>query len=275
MPDSSDLVLSTTRNGVTTLTMNLPERLNGWTMELMLALRDTLAQAAEDPATKALVLTGAGSYYSAGANLSGTVKVMHPRKLREMVIEHNQALFDAFLDFPKPLLAAINGPALGAAATSATLCDGIIVSEVALFSTPFAAVRVTPEGCSSVMFPRLLGEETAQRMLGEEGWKPTGAEAHEIGLAQWLASPEDLLDRAQEIAEGWIAEGRARTFRGGFSLDELKEVNARESIGVADSFLGASFLSNQARFLWRKKKRVPAATFFLLRATRPLWSKLL
>jgi enoyl-CoA hydratase/carnithine racemase len=275
MPDSTDLVHSTTRNGVTTLTMNLPERLNGWTMKLMLALRDTLKQAAEDPATKAVVLTGAGSYYSAGVNLAGTLKLAHPRKLREYIIEHNQALFDAFLDFPKPLLAAINGPALGAAATSSTLCDGIIVSEAASFSTPFAVVRVTPEGCSSVMFPRLLGEETAQRILGEEGWKPTGTEAHEIGLAQWLASPENLLDRAQEIAEGWVAEGRARTFRGGFSLDELKAANARESIGVADSFLGAPFLSNQARFLWRKKKRVPAAMFFILRATHAMWSRLL
>jgi len=124
------------------------------------------------------------------------------------------------------------------------------------------------------MFPRLLGEDTAQRILGEEGWKPTGAEAHEIGLAQSLASPEDLLDRAQEIAEGWVAEGRARTFRGGFSLDELKAVNARESVGVADSFLGAPFLGHQARFLWRKKKRGPAAMFFVLRVTHPLWSRL-
>jgi enoyl-CoA hydratase/carnithine racemase len=102
---------------------------------------------------------------------------------------------------------------------------------------------------------------------------PTGAEAVDIGLATHLAPHEDLLDAAQELAESWIAEGKSRSFRGGIGLDELKEVNAKESVGVADSFLSASFMDAQIRFLSSRKKHGPAAMFFVLRHTRFLWSK--
>ena len=272
---STELVLAAQREGVTTLTMNMPTRLNGWTMEMMLALKAALRRAADDEDTKAVVLTGTDPYYSAGVNLGGTLKLRHPRELRALIIEHNQGLFDSFLDFPKPLLAAVNGPAIGASVTSATLCDGIIASERATFSTPFAALSVPAEGCSSVLFAQLVGEETAERILGREGWRPTGTEAHEVGLAQWMAPHEQLLEEAQRIAEGWIAEGAKRRYRGGFTRDELKAVNAEESVRVADAFLGVPFLRSQYRFLWRKKKRLPAALFFTVRMLRPLWWRLL
>ncbi len=203
------------------------------------------------------------------------MRLAHPRALREMIIEHNEGLFGAFLEVPKPIIAAVNGPAIGAAVTSATLCDALIASEQATFSTPFAALSVPPEGCSSVLFAKLLGEANAQRMLGSEGWKPTGTEAHEVGLADAVVPHEQLLEAAWRMAEGWIAEGRTRAFRGGFGLDELKAVNAAESVQVADAFLGAGFLRGQYEFLRRKGKRGPAATFFLLWRTRPLWSRLI
>jgi len=117
----SDLVLTSTTNGVTTVTMNLPRRLNGWTREMMDALAGAFSRAAEDDATSVLVLTGTDPYYSAGVNLSGTMELTHPRKLRDAIVEHNRALFDRFIDFDKPVLAAVNGPAIGATATSATL----------------------------------------------------------------------------------------------------------------------------------------------------------
>ncbi len=271
----SSLIRQSRTNGVTTLTMNNPSRLNGWTLDMMVALTDAFGRAAEDEETQALILTGADPYYSAGVNLGGTLKLAHPRELRALIIERNQALFDTFLDFPKPLLAAVNGPAIGASVTSATLCDGIIASEKATFNTPFAALGVPAEGCSSVSFARLLGEDTAERILGREGWKPTGSEAHDIGLAQWVVPHDELLEEAQRIAEGWIAEGATRRFRGGFTRDELKKVNAAESVRVADSFLAVPFLRGQYQFLWRKKKHVPAAVFFALWKLHPLWSRLL
>ena len=271
----SDLILCTTDEGVRTLTMNRPARLNGWTFEMMQALRQAFSDAAADSGVKALILTGADPYYSAGVNLAGTIKLSHPQKLRELIVEHNQALFDAYLDFPKPILAAVNGPAIGASVTSATLCDAIIASEKATFATPFARLGITKEGCSSLLFPRIVGDRNAARMLEAEGWVPTGREAAEIGLAGWCVPHEALLDEARRIARSWIAEGRTRTFRGSLSREELKAVNARESADLADAFLDTPFLDAQYRFLMKKKKWAPAAMFFAVKHSRPLWSRLL
>lgn len=271
----SELVLISTTNGVTTLTMNLPRRLNGWTEQMIDAMKTALSDAADDDRTRAVILTGADPYYCAGVNLSGTIRFGHPRTLRAMIIEHNQNLFDTFIDFPKPILIAANGPGIGACVTSATLCDGIIASERATFSTPFSALGLPKEGCSSVHFPRLIGETAAERMLGSEGWKPTAAEALEVGLVQWVVPHDRLLDEAQRIAEKWVASGRERTYRAEANREELRAVNAEESVRVADAFLSPPFLSEQFRFLWKKKKRGPALVFLALRLTRPAWSRLL
>lgn len=271
----TSIILQDKRDGVTRLTMNTPARLNGWTMQMMEALKEAFRAAAADDETKVLVLTGADPYYCAGVNLAATLRLGHPRKLHAMIIEHNQALFDMFLDFPKPILIAVNGPAIGASVTSATLCDGIIASEKATFSTPFAALCVTPEGCSSIHFARLMGEENTARMLGQEGWKPTAEEALEAGLIQWISPHDKLLEEAQKIAREWISSGAARSFRGGSLRDELKAVNARESRALADAFLSAPFIRAQFRFLWSKKKWGPAAMFLTMLVSRPLWSRLL
>ena len=268
-------ILTHQQDGVTTLTMNTPERLNGWTKEMMDALKEGFNTAALDDETKVLVLTGADPYYCAGVNLAATLRPMHPRKLRALIVKLNQALFDMFLDFPKPLLVAVNGPAIGASVTSATLCDGIIASENATFSTPFAALGVTPEGCSSVHFARLMGQTNADRMLGQEGWKPTAEEALEAGLIQWIAPHDKLAEEARQIAQKWVASGSVRSFRGGSERDELKAINASESAALADAFLSAAFIKAQFNFLWSKKKWGPAAMFLTMLISRPVWARFL
>ena len=196
-----DILLSTTKNGVTILTMNQPKKLNGWTGPMMFALKDAFLSAAKDDNTKVTILTGADPYYCAGVNLSDTIKPMHPATLHKLIVENNSAIFNAFIDFPKPLIIAANGPAIGACVTSATLADCIIASEKATFSTPFARLGVTPEGCSSVHFERIMGKENAAKMLGPEGWTPTAAEAKLAGFVSEVVPHEQLLARAQEVAE--------------------------------------------------------------------------
>jgi peroxisomal 3,2-trans-enoyl-CoA isomerase len=268
------LLLSSTKNRVTTLTMNDPRRLNGWTEEMMAALGAAFQQAEADPDTAVVVLTGSGRYYSAGVNLGGTLKLGHPEALRQEIVRRNQALFDLFLDFKKPLLVAVNGPAIGATVTSATLCDATLAAKSATFSTPFHRLGVPPEGCSSVVFPRLLGDQNATRMLGPEGFAPTADEALAIGLITHVVDDSDLADSAQRMAEEWAAAGKTRSFRVG-DKDELKAVNAKESLAVANAFLSPRFLSGQFKFLLKKKKHAPALMFLALRVSQPLWSRLL
>ncbi|MEM6989991.1 MAG: enoyl-CoA hydratase/isomerase family protein [Myxococcota bacterium] len=269
-----DLVLRETRDGITTLTMNNPRRLNGWTLEMLEALLGAMASAASDETTQAIILTGAGEYYCAGVNLGASLQLDHPAKLHAFIVERNQGLFDTFLDFPKPIVVAVNGPAIGASVTSATLCDAVLASDRATFSTPFAALGVPPEGCSSEVFPKLLGE-AADRMLGKEGFVPTGEQAAEIGLATRCVSHETLLDEAHALASKLAKSGSGRQYPVGMSAAELKAVNARESRVLATAFLQPKFLMGQFRFLWRKKKRPLALTFLALAKTQPAWKRLL
>jgi len=208
-----------------------------------------------------------------------TLQPMHPKKLHKMIVQHNQSLFDRFLDFPKPIIAAVNGPAIGASVTSATLCDAIIASENATFNTPFARLGITPEGCSSVVFPQLMGEANAQRMLGEEGWVPTAAEAKEAGLIHDVVPHGDFTSRVQTFAEGWAREveagTRTRPIISEGRVAELKRVNAEESEALATAFLSAEFLDNQYKFLKSKGKDQAAMVFLVLKSLRPLWSMLL
>ncbi len=243
-------------------------------MEMLTALRDALHSAAEDDDTQVVILTGADPYYCAGVNLSAVIQIDHPAKLHAFIREQNETLFDLFISFPKPIIVAVNGPAIGASVTSATLCDAVIASESATFSTPFGKLGITPEGCSSVMFPRLFGEEAANRVLNE-GWQPTGEEAATIGLADEVVPHERLMDRAQELAGTWIKEGRERSYKGGMSKESLQEINAKESIDLAYAFLGPDFLKGQFQFLWSKSKQGPALVFLALLLTRPVWSQFL
>jgi len=270
---AAEYVETSIKDGVATVMMNRPAKLNGWTMEMMDAFKEAFAKADEAKAVKAIILTGSGKYYSAGVNLGGTIQVMPPKELHKLIVEHNQELFEAFLDCKKPILVAINGPAIGASVTSATLCNGIISSETGTFSTPFAALGITPEGCSSIHFSRLMGEKNAQRMLGDEGWKPSAKEALKAGLVQWVVPADELIEEAQKIAQGWVKSGETRKFLAGSELEELQQANARESLELADAFLGADFLREQGRFLWSKKKHAPSLMFFSLWALRPIWGR--
>lgn len=275
MSTPDNLILWDTQDQVTTLTMNNPRKLNGWTMEMLFALRDAMNRAAEDADTHVLILTGTDPYYCAGVNLSAVVTPQHPARLHAFIVEQNQSLFEMFLSFAKPILVAVNGPAIGASVTSATLCDAILASDKATFSTPFAKLGVTPEGCSSVTFPKLLGAQNAERILGAEGWQPTGTEAVEIGLADRVVPHDELMDEARALARQWVEEGRERTFKLGMTAAELREISARESRELAYAFLGPDFLRGQYEFLKSKGKRGPSLVFKSLLLTRPLWARLL
>ena len=270
----ANLLIVTKSNGVATLRLNDPKKLNGWTGPMMMALREQFVALAHDDDTKVAVLTGTDPYYCAGVNLGATIKPMHPKKLHNLIRLNNQALFDAFIDFPKPLLVAANGPAIGASVTSATLCDAIIASDQATFNVPFSVLGIPPEGCSSVHFERIMGAENASKML-DDNWKPSAEEACEAGFVAKVVPHDELMGAAQQMAEQWIAEGKVRGLVADGKVEEYKVVNAKESCDLADAFLSTPFLMAQYEFLKSKKKTQPAMVFRTIALLRPLWSKLL
>lgn len=267
------LVVTSDSNGVRTLRMNNPKRLNAWNVATQTLLYGEMDAAATDPDVKAVIVTGTGRFYCAGVDLSeGFMKAIgHPARTYALIRDNNEMLFKKWIDFPKPIVVAANGSVFGAALTSATLCDRFICSETAEFSTPFNRVAVPPEGCSSYNFTSRLGVRNAEKMLTED-WIPNAAQALEIGLVHEVVAgtPENLQKRAQGIAEELIRTGYQRQ-----ADPKWTEVNARESRELGKAFVSARFIQAQVDYLGDKGKTMPAWAMWIAKTTRPLWSRLL
>ena len=101
-------------NGIMTITFANPKKLNAWTQPMMEGFFDCLQDAQRRSDVEGVVVTGQGKYYSAGVDLSNTIKPMMPSKLVTHIRDMNQKVFETIIDFEKPIIAAINGPVVGA-----------------------------------------------------------------------------------------------------------------------------------------------------------------
>jgi enoyl-CoA hydratase/carnithine racemase len=261
--------------GVAIITFNNPQRLNAWSGAMLEAMGAALKVAADDDAIKVAILTGSGRYYSSGGDFMdmGTPDSFLPAGIKKLVADFNEQLFDRFLDFPKPLVAAINGPAIGGAVTSAGLCDIVLASPSATFHTPFTALGLAPEGCSSFVFPRKLGEANAHILL-TEGRKVDATTAAEMGLVDELVPGDKLLQRAKEIALGWAAERRERSIIRDGQLEQLRATNREESMRLGEAVIADSFWEAQQRFAADKNRTAAVWAIWLARCMQPVWSRL-
>ncbi|WP_020496509.1 enoyl-CoA hydratase-related protein [Sciscionella marina] len=202
MAASQDDVLLVERHGaVRVLVFNRPERLNAWTLELERRYFAELAEADADPAVRAIVVTGAGRGFCAGADLEGLNALGASAGDRER-------LRDRPVEFPlgvsKPLIAAVNGAAAGLGMVQALYCDLRFTTAEAKFTTSFARRGLVAEYGSAWLLPRLIGRGAALDLL-LSGRAVRGAEAVRIGLAERVCEPANLLAEtiayARDLAE--------------------------------------------------------------------------
>lgn len=168
---------------------------------------------------------------------------------------------------------AVNGACMLHGTTSASLADAIIASEKAWFSGHFHDEGVRPEGCSTTTLSRLMGEATATRILGREGWEPNAQEAKEAGLVSEVVRHEQLIQRALEMANQWSRSNKTkRVGLGHGSVNEYLNINKAESLGVADDFLSEKFLNwLEQRFTRDEESWCFIYPVKILRNTRFLW----
>ena len=264
-------------NELLIITFNNEKKRNAWNEALMKELKEHLEFAGQNDDVKGVVITGKGTYYSAGVDLSSLIKVMNPSKLVTDIRDKNEQLFAMFIDFPKPLVAAVNGPAIGAAVTSMLLMDMVFSSENATFSVPFAKLGLPSEGCSTITFQERIGQPSATRMLGQENWIPTANEALDIGLIDQIVKEDqenlewNVVKSASEYLHFKIKNGYKKR-----NLDEkkilyLRQVNAKESANVANSVVSEKFLDAMFKFNMKRNKRLLSFFFWLAKWTLPLW----
>jgi len=192
----SEHVLIERNGGVLTLTMNRADKKNALTQNMYGAMADAIKSAQEDAQVRAVVIQGSDTCFTSGNDVSDFVN--SPRSDTKSPVYH---FLRAICHAEKPLIAAINGPAVGVGVTMLLHCDLVFVADNARLKMPFVNLGLCPEAGSSFLLPRLLGHLRAAELLllGEE---ISGQRATEIGLAnRALPAGAAVLQAAQEAAQ--------------------------------------------------------------------------
>ena len=214
-------VLSELAGGVRTVTLNRPERLNAMNLELVSALADRLAEANADPATRAVILTGAGRAFCAGDDL----KAKHDgaeASARHFVQEIQRATTEIVLG-DTVVVGAINGWAVGGGFEWAVCCDLPIWAETAKGFFPEMRLGAFVTGAVTAILPNVVGLARAKEMilLGEQY---TAWELEELGVAWRVVADEELMGEARSVAQR-VAELPER------SVTDLKRVMGKAAFG--------------------------------------------
>jgi enoyl-CoA hydratase/carnithine racemase len=187
------VLVETDADGVATITFNRPERRNGWAEDLADAYDDALAAAARDETVRAVVVTGAGTTFCPGADMSRLGGLSQ----EGAVLPHRPV--DVPRTFPKPLIAAINGACAGVGLVHALFCHVRFAADTARFSTAFARRGLIAEYGIAWTLPRLVGLENALDLL-LSARTFDAAEAKELGLVSRVVPRDDVLTAAREYA---------------------------------------------------------------------------
>ena len=188
-------------SNILTLTLNRPDKLNAFTGKMMAEMIDALDCADADDAVKAIIITGAGRGFCAGADLSSGSNTFNANSDGAGLKPDGGGLLTLRLfDCLKPVISACNGPAVGIGATMQCAMDIRLASEDARYGFVFAKRGIVPEACSSWFLPRLVGISQALE------WTYSGrvfgaAEAHKGGLVRSVHKPADLLPAARDLAQ--------------------------------------------------------------------------
>ncbi|MEE2703441.1 MAG: enoyl-CoA hydratase-related protein [Myxococcota bacterium] len=199
-----EAILLDVQDRVATITLNRPERMNAWNQQMAAELSDALHECNDRDEVRAVVLTGAGRAFCAGADLTGGGGTFSGRERREEAAPKEAAprIFPYQID--KPVIAAINGHAIGVGITYPMTCDIRFVAEDAKLQFAFVRRGVIPELASHTILARVAGLSNAADLL-LSGRQIRGTEAAELGLATKALPAEEVLpaalERARDIAE--------------------------------------------------------------------------
>ncbi|MEV5528095.1 enoyl-CoA hydratase/isomerase family protein [Streptomyces prunicolor] len=203
-------IVSTVSGQVAYLTLNRPEALNAITPAQRDRLITLLGEASADPSVRAVVLTGTGRGFCAGADLrgGGASEERVAGDVARVIRQGAQRLIAAVLDCEKPVIAAVNGTAAGLGAHLALACDLVLAAESARFIEVFVRRGLVPDGGGAYLLPRLLGPQRAKELMFF-GDAVSAADAERLGLVNKVVPDEELEKTSREWAER-LASGPTR-----------------------------------------------------------------
>lgn len=192
-------VLLERRGRVAIVTLNRPESLNGFTTGLRNALKTTINQVSADESVRAVVLTGAGRGFSAGADLKAEPMSSGIDVERQLNEEYGASL-RAIARMPKPVIAAVNGFATGIGGSYALICDLVVMGENAFFQVPFQKIALVPDGGMTWLLTERVGHRRAFE-ISVSGDRVPATRCLEWGLCNRVVPDDRVLDEAIEWAE--------------------------------------------------------------------------
>jgi 2-(1,2-epoxy-1,2-dihydrophenyl)acetyl-CoA isomerase len=239
------------RDGAATIELNRPERLNAWNGQFGKDLRAAVEEVGEDDSVRAVLVTGAGRGFSSGADLK-EMGEDDPRDengrpdVYRVLTERYHPIIEGLRQMPKPVVAAVNGPAVGIGCSLALACDLIVAKQSAYLLLAFVNVGLVPDGGSSVFIPARVGHTRAFEMalLGERIDAET---AERWGLINRVWPDEEFDDRVAELVTR-LASGPTKSFAGTkrqlnhriyWGLEEQLELEAQiqREMAQSDDFL--------------------------------------
>jgi enoyl-CoA hydratase len=188
------------RGAVRIVTFNRPESLNSVTPALSRGLANVWAHLAEDAEARAVVLTGAGRAFSAGGDMVMFGRIQEDHVERARLIEEARKTFTQLIEFPLPVVAAVNGPAVGLGCTLAVLCDLVYIAESAFLQDPHVSIGLTAGDGGAPFWPMTMSLVRARELLFF-GDRISAQQAVDLGLANAVAPDGGALDKALEVAE--------------------------------------------------------------------------
>jgi 2-(1,2-epoxy-1,2-dihydrophenyl)acetyl-CoA isomerase len=246
--------------GVARIELNRPQALNAWNAQFGEDLLAALRRAAEDRAARAVIVTGAGRAFSSGADLKEVSDEQNADgrpNVYKTLTERYHPIMHAIREMPKPVLAGVNGPAVGIGCSLALCCDLILAAESAYFLLAFVNIGLVPDGGSSLFLPTRIGMARASElsMLGERLPAP---KALEWGLINRVVAdgefPQELDALAARLAAGPTLSyaGSKRQLNNWLysRMEEQLELEARiqQEMAGSEDFVegGMSFLQKRA-----------------------------
>ncbi|HYD17842.1 MAG TPA: enoyl-CoA hydratase [Patescibacteria group bacterium] len=207
--------------GILTIRMDRAEKKNALTGEMYQAMADALEAAEKNPEVRVIVIAGTGDSFCAGNDLQDFLK-NPPDEKNSPVLNFLRALSESKL----PVVAAVNGTAVGIGVTMLLHCDFVYIADNALLSLPFVDLGLVPEAGASLLLPKLAGHQKAAEllMLGEPF---TAQEAKDMGLATAVIAPADLEKTVLKTAQKLAAKPRD-------ALRHTKSLLRRDFESVAD-----------------------------------------
>lgn len=185
---------------VRTLILNRPEHRNAANVAMHEGLADVWNQLARDPDLKVIVLTGAGPAFSAGGDMDFLQRVAEDPDFRYVTMRDARRIVTEMINFPLPIVAAVNGPAVGLGCSLAVLCDVVLLSEAAFLADPHVTLGVVAADGGVLAWPLMTSLLRAKEFL-LTGDRISPETALAIGLANAVLPPEKLMPEAMALAE--------------------------------------------------------------------------